>query len=204
MAHGKMDSWIIIGVSGVTCGGKTTLANKLKNLLTPVYVFHQDKYFYLDDSPHHIKCDGLDHNNYDILSSLDMQAMFNDIMKTVDGENKAHSFNDERSGGKLQVNGKKFMVLEGFTVMNYKPIMEICNLRYYFVLEYGECLARRCLRLYEPPDVDGYFDRCVWPEHIRYRAEIEKDNRVKILDGRSHDALDVVVSDLKTLGAVQV
>ncbi|XP_050356614.1 nicotinamide riboside kinase 1 [Nymphalis io] len=204
MAHAKMDNWIIIGVSGVTCGGKTTLAKKLKNLLTPVYVFHQDKYFYPDDSPHHVKCDGLEHNNYDILSSLDMQAMFSDIMKTVEGENKAHSFSEDRSGGKLEVSGKKFIVLEGFTVMNYKPIMEICNLRYYFVLEYGECLSRRCYRLYEPPDVEGYFDQCVWPEHIRYRAEIEKDGRVKILDGTSHDTLDVVISDLKTLGAVQV
>lgn len=44
--------------------------------------------------------------------------------------------------------------------------------RYYFVLEYGECVARRCLRLYEPPDVAGYFESCVWPEHLKYRAEV--------------------------------
>lgn len=121
--------WIIIGVSGVTCGGKTTLANKLQDLLVPVYVFHQDKYFYPDDSPHHIKCKGLDHNNYDILSSLNMPLMYEDIVRTINGENKAHKHNLERSYGKLEAQGKKFMVVEGFTVLNYKPIMEICDFR---------------------------------------------------------------------------
>lgn len=122
------EDWLIIGISGVTCGGKTTLANQLKNILTPVYVFHQDKYFYPDDSPKHVKCEGLDHNNYDILSSLDMEAMFDDVMSTIRGEDRAHSKSVEKEG-RLEMVGKKFMVIEGFTVLNYKPIMDICDLR---------------------------------------------------------------------------
>lgn len=118
--------WIIIGISGVTCGGKTTLANKLKNALTPVYVFHQDKYFYPDDSPKHIKCEGLDHNDYDVLSSLDMETMYDDITKTLSGEDRSHA---NRLEGTSTVAGTKFLVIEGFTVLNYKPIMEICDLR---------------------------------------------------------------------------
>ncbi|XP_045455143.1 nicotinamide riboside kinase 1 [Melitaea cinxia] len=199
-----MNDYIVIGVSGVTCGGKTTLANKLKDILTPVYVFHQDRYFYPDDSPKHVKCEGMDHNNYDILSSLDMQLMFDDITQTMKGVNKSHVQNLEHGAGKYGIRGKKFIIIEGFTVLNYKPIMEICDLRYYFVLEYGECAARRCLRLYDPPDVHGYFERCVWPEHLKYRAEIEKDSRVNIIDGTRHDALDIVVADLKKMGAVQI
>ncbi|CAH2098530.1 unnamed protein product [Euphydryas editha] len=199
-----MKDYIIIGISGVTCGGKTTLANKLKDLLTPVYVFHQDRYFYPDDSPKHVKCEGLDHNNYDILSSLDMQSMFDDIKETTKGVNKSHAQNLNRGAGKLEISGKKFIIVEGFTVLNFKPIMEICDLRYYFVLEYGECQSRRCYRLYDPPDVDGYFDRCVWPEHLKYRAQIEKDNRVNILDGTRHDALEIVIADLKKMGAVHI
>ncbi|CAG4972440.1 unnamed protein product [Colias eurytheme] len=196
--------WIVIGISGVTCGGKTTLANKLHEKLVPVYTFNQDHYFYPDDSPKHVKCDNLDHNNYDILSSLDMGQMYEDIVKTMNGEVKAQACSLEAGRGKLQVQGKKFLVVEGFTVLNYKPIMELCNLRYYFILEYGECFARRVHRLYEPPDVPGYFDTCVWPEHLRYRAQIEKDGRVKLLDATRPDALEVVVSDLKELGATEL
>ncbi|XP_072946268.1 nicotinamide riboside kinase 2 isoform X1 [Epargyreus clarus] len=194
------DDWIIIGVSGVTCGGKTTLANKLKDSLVPIYVFHQDKYFYPDDSPHHIRCVDLDHNNYDILSSLDMDLMYKDIMDTIQGTDKSHTSNVERVPGKYEVKNKKFLIIEGFTVMNFKPILEICNLRYYFVLSYEDCAARRCYRLYDPPDIEGYFDRCVWPEHLKYRAEIEKDKRVTILDGMQPNALEIVLADIVSKG----
>lgn len=192
--------WIIIGISGVTCGGKTTLASKLHDLLTPVYIFHQDKYFYPDDSPNHVKCEGLDHNNYDILTALDMVAMFKDIMSTVKGEDFSHSKSEERSE-KLEIIGKKFIVVEGFTVLNYKPIMDICDLRYYFVLDYGDCAERRAHRLYDPPDIAGYFEQCVWPTHLKYRAEMEADNRVCFIDGKRPDSLELVRADLERLGA---
>ncbi|CAK1589402.1 unnamed protein product [Parnassius mnemosyne] len=201
MIGDQSDNWIIIGVSGVTCGGKTTLANQLKNTLTPVYVFHQDKYFHPDDSPRHVKCAGLEHNNYDILSALDMESMYNDIVTTIDGEDRSHGSFRERREGRLEIDDKSFIIVEGFTVLNYAPINEICDLRYYFVLEYEECLLRRSYRLYDPPDVEGYFDQCVWPEHLKYKAEIERDARVTILDGTQQDSLSIVVRDLQNLGA---
>lgn len=79
-----------------------------------------------------------------------------------------------RPAGALQ--GKALLVLEGFSILNYKPLLELCDLRYYLVLEAGECQARRALRLYDPPDVPGYFERCVWPEHLRYRAEVRSSH----------------------------
>ncbi|CAH2057981.1 unnamed protein product, partial [Iphiclides podalirius] len=199
MIKDHSDKWIIIGVSGVTCGGKTTLANQLKDRLAPVYVFHQDKYFYPDDSPHHVKCKGLEHNNYDILTSLDMDGMYRDIIATIKGEDKSHASFKQREEGRLVVEDKSFIIVEGFTVLNYEPISSICNLRYYFVLEYEECVSRRSYRLYDPPDIDGYFDQCVWPEHLKYKAEIERDKRVSIVDGTRHDALQLVLSDLRRL-----
>lgn len=65
-----VDCYFIIVIAGVTCGGKTTLATRLLSTLYPVHVFNQDKYFYPDDSPRHVRCRDLDHNNYDVLSSL--------------------------------------------------------------------------------------------------------------------------------------
>lgn len=197
MQHRK--EWVILGISGVTCGGKTSLANRLKEKITPAYLFHQDHYFYPDDSPHHVKCDGLDHNNYDILSSLDMDRMYKDICTTIEGGDKYQDSNVEDGADKFKIPGKKFMIVEGFTVLNFEPIVKLCNFSYYFVLEYGECASRRCFRVYDPPDIPGYFEQCVWPEHIKYRAEIERDSRVKIIDGRAQNSLEIVMSDLSTL-----
>lgn len=128
------DKWIVIGISGVTCGGKTTLANQLKDKLAPVYVFHQDKYFYPDDSPHHVKCKGLDHNNYDILSSLDMDSMHRDIVATIKGQDKSHASFKQNEEGRFQIEGKSFIIAEGFTVLNYEPISSLCNLRLVVIL----------------------------------------------------------------------
>lgn len=61
---------------GVTCGGKTTLAQQLMSALTPAALLQQDKYFLPDDSPRHVAIEGLAHNNYDVLSALDMDAMY--------------------------------------------------------------------------------------------------------------------------------
>ncbi|CAF4956471.1 unnamed protein product [Pieris macdunnoughi] len=196
-----VNDWIVIGISGVTCGGKTTLANRLRDALVPVYVFHQDKYFLPDDSPKHVRCPGVEHNNYDILSALDMDKMHDDVLRTLRGETRAHAVDLERAEGKWGVPGKSFLILEGFTVLNHRPLNELCHLRYYFVLEYGECASRRALRLYDPPDTAGYFEQCVWPEHLRFKAQIEKDSRVKMLDGTSPDAFEVVLKDLTESGA---
>ncbi|KAJ8708522.1 hypothetical protein PYW07_010647 [Mythimna separata] len=196
MASSRND-WIIIGISGVTCGGKTSLANQLKDTLTPVHVFHQDKYFYPDDSPKHVRCEGLEHNNYDILGALDMETMLADINMTIKGQDRAHLTRTEPGENKFSVLGKRFLIAEGFTVLNYKPIMDMCDFRYYFVLEFGECVLRRSYRLYDPPDIAGYFEQCVWPEHIKYRAEIERDSRVHIIDGTQRDAYDIVMNELR-------
>lgn len=120
--------WIITGIGGVTCGGKTTLANRLMKALSPVYVFHQDQYFYPDDSPRHVKCDTLPHNNYDIITSLDMEGMHRDVLETLRGGNKAHESRVEEQD-RFTIEGKKFMILEGFTVLNFKPILDMCDLR---------------------------------------------------------------------------
>ncbi|CAH0598143.1 unnamed protein product [Chrysodeixis includens] len=198
--------WVVIGISGVTCGGKTTLASRLRETLAPVAVLHQDKYFLPDDSPKHVPVAGLSrrHNNYDILSALDMEAMLRDVRDTLAGNKPApdHSAPPEaRAPAPLQLPGKSFLILEGFTILNYEPIMELCDLRYYLTLEYNECLARRVFRLYDPPDVDGYFDKCVWPEHLKYKAQLEKDSRVCMLDGTRQDSYDVVMADIRAFVA---
>ncbi|CAK1547559.1 unnamed protein product [Leptosia nina] len=161
-------------------------------------------FFIGDDSPKHVKCQNLEHNNYDILSSLDMNQMYEDVVKTIKGEVFAHEHCTDYGNGKWEAQGKKFLILEGFTVLNFKPLLELCNLRYYFVLEYGECLSRRVHRLYDPPDIPGYFEECVWPEHLKYRSEMEKDKRVQLLDGTSPDTLEMVLKDIAALGGRQI
>lgn len=73
-----MEQWLVIGISGVTCSGKTTLAQSLYNHfrdragielktgieLHRVELINQDKYFRDVDDPNHQKVDKLNHLNW--------------------------------------------------------------------------------------------------------------------------------------------
>lgn len=92
-----MEQWLVIGISGVTCSGKTTLAQSLyerfkeksgHEIRTGVEVgrvelVNQDQYFREVDDPNHVRVEQLNHLNWEIIQSLDMEKMTNDIMSLL-------------------------------------------------------------------------------------------------------------------------
>lgn len=91
------EQWLVIGISGITCGGKTTLANRLYKYfndktgqevktgveLRRVELLNQDNYFRPVDDPNHVRVEKLNHLNWEIIESMDMEKMSNDIMKIL-------------------------------------------------------------------------------------------------------------------------
>lgn len=181
-----MKNVLIIGVSGVTCGGKTTTATYLNNILPGSKIFSQDDYFLPVDDPRHTVIGELNHINFDILSSLDNAQMHLDILDYVEKQNITndstvkHDFSNgieddlQKTVSRLirQLN-LKVVIVEGFCIFNYKPMQDIFDLKYYFTLEEEECYKRRITRVYEPPDCPGYFEACVWPEHLKLKEEVQ-------------------------------
>lgn len=92
-----MEQWLVIGINGVTNSGKTTLAHslyehfkdQLGHELKPgievnrVELMNQDAYFRQVDDPKHQKIEKLNHLNWEILESIDMDKMINDVMKVL-------------------------------------------------------------------------------------------------------------------------
>lgn len=93
----EMESWLVIGISGVTCSGKTSLANTLqkhfkemkgKELktgveLNRVELINQDDYFRAVIDPKHQIIEKLNHINWEIVESIDMDKMITDIMNIM-------------------------------------------------------------------------------------------------------------------------
>jgi len=93
----NMKQWLVIGISGVTCGGKTTLANSLykhfkekvgQELKTGIEInrvemVNQDTYFRDVDDPNHQLVEKLNHLNWEIVEALDMNKMVADIMEIL-------------------------------------------------------------------------------------------------------------------------
>lgn len=72
--------YFVIGVSGVTCGGKTSLTKLLQRKFPWAKLIHQDHYFYDPDWSNHVICkDAENHVNYEIFNALDMDKMYKDV-----------------------------------------------------------------------------------------------------------------------------
>jgi nicotinamide/nicotinate riboside kinase len=92
-----MEQWLVIGISGVTCSGKTTLAQQLHKYLKEksghelkagielnrVELLNQDVYFRSVDDPKHQKIEKLNHLNWEIIESINMDKMIADIMEVL-------------------------------------------------------------------------------------------------------------------------
>lgn len=175
--------WLIVGIAGVTCGGKTTLAAKIQDKFNQTVVLNQDTYFYLEGSPQHVKVPEMDHTNYDIITSLDMNKMHDDILKLISNSGDC----------------RNILVLEGFCLLNYKPIANMCKLKYEISLTKEECIRRRTARVYDPPDIPGYFEVCVWPEYLKFHEDLKKQTDIVHIDGTVENFAERVITDIEKL-----
>lgn len=240
------EQWLVTGISGVTCGGKTSLASSLYDYfnarlgqeiktgieLHRVELMNQDSYFRPDADPNHVKIEKLNHLNWEIIESVDTERMINDIMKILGKDfvlyntlastqvvstenlfaehyanNSTRSFNDELMIDDEHMSYKhvkhnsvlNILIIEGFLIFNHPVIFDIFNVKFHLHIPYEICYARRKNRVYEPPDVQYYFEMIVWPEYERHLREFKDRKDVMFLNGdvSPKKILDFVLYSLK-------
>ncbi|XP_042241275.1 nicotinamide riboside kinase 2-like isoform X1 [Homarus americanus] len=182
-----MTRWLVVGISGATNSGKSTVTRKLLGgLPSTSRLICQDDYFYPEDSPHHIPCPGgVSHHNWEIISSLDMNKMMEDVLEIVEScpepvneapvpKSVSNKISFSSCVSDYNTKDLPVLLLDGFLIFGHRKLAEMCDLRYFLTMTREPCWERRKCRAYDPPDPPGYFEHCVWPEYESHLKHVKE------------------------------
>uniref|UniRef100_A0A8C5H758 Nicotinamide riboside kinase 1-like n=1 Tax=Gouania willdenowi TaxID=441366 RepID=A0A8C5H758_GOUWI len=164
----------------MTNGGKSTLSKSLQQQIPNSCIIAQDSYF-------KVTVQGNDHVSVLVLSALHMDKMVN-VVNSWRRDPETFLRQKGLKPASEIVSGSEevyVLIVEGFLIFNYRPLNELFDRRFFIEIPYDVCKKRRSLRVYDPPDPPGYFDRYVWPMYLIHRKEMEGSvSGIAILDGQ--------------------
>lgn len=175
----------LIGVSGCTNGGKTTLCKRLMSELANAYHLSQDDFYHERGSSHYTYMPELSSFNYDVISAIDMKRFHAELARLF------------RSPQRYS-----YILCDGILLYEDEKLFKMFDKRYFLELPKEECERRRKQRHYAVEDTSDYFDKCAWREYLKYRQKcgVENGHRKNIifLNGTQKPGalVDYVINDL--------
>lgn len=213
---------LTVGLSGATCSGKTSLASLLEKVFPRVSVVNLDKYYYEEDSPHHVRDHKTNFINWEVLQAFNMNQMHRDIfniqeklrlaersMKTPDHSEIRKVLGDSQHLQPLLHLAQKtltpILIVEGIIIFEDSKIHKLCDLMYFIEIEKESCKTRRRDRVWDPEgsswvEDPQYFETIAWPQYIKSVERIKSSIfDVKFLDSTRtsiEDNFGLVIEDI--------
>ena len=141
----------LIGVSGCTNGGKTTLSKRLLAAFPSSYYLSQDDFYHKRDANHYEYIPELNSFNFDVISAIDMPKFHRKLRKII------------------KSNKYEYIFIDGILIFEDDKLLKMLDRKYFLDLDKEECHRRRLSRQYILEDTANYFDMCVWKEFTKYK-----------------------------------
>ncbi|KAI9297735.1 P-loop containing nucleoside triphosphate hydrolase protein [Neoconidiobolus thromboides FSU 785] len=210
---------LVIGISGCSCSGKTSIGKLLNSLLNNSVVIHQDEYYKLDQ---YIPKDSeTGYDNWDIPEAIEMDQFYNEIVETINrglnnkGSTKNESVNSENSTKAgiieeiklrnkevlttLNKQYKKTVIVEGFLFFHEERFLKLITKGFLIWTNFDTLLQRRNSRDgYETKegfwkDPENYFEKIVWPSFLKYYSKFIRYNQNDI--SHNHEPFGLALVD---------
>lgn len=183
---------LIIGISGGTGSGKTTVVNKILKELNSnnVLVISQDNYY--RDHPE-LSFDERIKINFDHPRSIDFELLTEHVKLLKSGQNisqPVYSFiTHGRIGETLQTQSRDVIIVEGILVLTYPELRDLFDLKIFVHADPDERLIRRIQRDIQERGRD-------LPEVLdRYRNTLKPMHEQFIEPSKNH--ADIIVPNMK-------
>lgn len=149
---------VVVGISGVSCGGKTTVASALYNWLGGLAENGQGTLLMQDD--YYLPFDELPLNTFTNFKEFDEpeSVKMHEIRETI------IRWLEQPEPEETQV-----LIVEGTMIFTDATICELCDLRYLVHVDFEVARERRSKRNYPVPDPPLIMEKNIWPKYIKHR-----------------------------------
>lgn len=139
---------LVIGIAGGTGSGKTTLAKKIQESLTPNVVLIEQDCYYRDLS--HLAMQERDKMNFDHPDSIDFDLLCQDIQNLKQGntiDKPAYSFwSHTKLQSTTQIAPADIIIVEGILIFTQERMRDLCDLKIYVQTDDDVRILRRIER----------------------------------------------------------
>lgn len=198
---------VVIGVSGGSASGKTTVATRLKEVCKDsVEVLSHDFYY---RSFNDLAFEERINLNYDHPNAFDTERLINDIKCLKQGiaiDRPVYSFIEHtRLNETVQVNSSKVIIIEGFMIFENVELRELLDIKVYVDTDADERLIRRIVRDVNErgrslESVIKQYTNTVKPMHEQFVEPYKKYADIIIPRGGKNDiAIDMLIHRIKAI-----
>lgn len=204
-----MNNIVVIGVSGGSASGKTTVANRIKDECGDSVELLSHDFYYLphDDLPFEDRIKV----NYDHPNAFDTERLINDIKQLkhlIKIERPVYSYKEHtRLAETVTVNPAKVIIVEGFMIFENAELRALMDIKIFVDTDADERLIRRIVRDVNErgrslESVITQYTNTVKPMHEQFVEPYKKYADIIIPRGGMNDiAIDMLIHRIKAISS---